>query len=136
MDVGLDYIRGGFDPVAQCLAAGIEEDLAVARLERPDDVAINRRIHARRQASRNDKPFAIQLRESLMEQVHIRRRRSEAGEVDVGCLLLNSVGDFDSDPGLTGNADEVIFDFFARKTGFERRAVFPPRKPVTATRWP
>ena len=104
-------------------AAGVEDDLAPARLQQRRQVAVGRRRQARRQAAGENEPLGVlpgQFLDHRDHRIEIVRPGGDAGKVDVGDLMPDVVDDLDVHPGAAGNADEPVDQCPSRRTGGRR----------------
>jgi hypothetical protein len=88
----------------------IHDYLSASLAEHPNEFAVNRRINSRWHTARKYEPGGGECFESLLHYVEFRRGRAEPYEVDLSCLTLARVDDFDAKPCVSRDRYKRSFD--------------------------
>ena len=127
VDVGFHDVGHGFERRGAAVRRSRRAPpCCPARAKKRGQLAIDRRIDARRDAASEDDPGRLErrrARELLAQRLDILRRRRDAGKVDVGRFAARRVADLDAHPRLAGDAHEMIGDIFALEAAPRNRGV-------------
>ena len=123
VEVWFDEIGRGLERFAQGRSARVEPYANPPGFETHDRLAIKRNRHPRRKAASENTPARLDGIELANEGCEILRRRSEAGEVQIGGLAALRVHDFQAGAGRTWQTQAGILDAARLQEGREELCV-------------